>query len=461
MDRFIFFICLIISIIQLLILFYFYNKFWKRNASALLFLKVFFLINVYKITFNYLLVDILRIISGGSENREYGVSSFEILEVYGIEFVSNLVYFTFFTFFLIKLPRIKSNKLLINKQAIILIVFSILSILNQIFANFFSKYLWLFKDSLYFIGPICSIILVILGIKYKRKIWIILGTTPLILTILLNLIAGLRGSIVGISICFLIISYIELNKSQFKKILIIGVLPFIFLSLVQEKLSDIKYAFVVGVTNETIDVNSARSYLNFVTDFFSDNLKIEKNTAEQKSIFKEIEFRYGAPSMFAVGFLRIASRNEFVYFKPILNSFYSFMPRQLVDNKKPVSGSVDGTEKTMGMYICYKEITGSDVSMTDFLVGCHYYWEFGWFGVIILSIIPAFYNIILIFISKKWDYFGLSLIIISFKPFWLLSKLWISEIIIMIPTIILPSILLYNIIKNIFNIKINLNYNKI
>ena len=107
MDRFIFFICLIISILQLLILFYFYNKFWKRNASALLFLKVFFLINVYKITFNYLLVDILRIISGGSENKEYGVSSFEILEVYGIEFVSNLVYFTIFTFFLIKLPKIK------------------------------------------------------------------------------------------------------------------------------------------------------------------------------------------------------------------------------------------------------------------------------------------------------------------------------------------------------------------
>ncbi len=462
MGRLLFFICLVLSTLQLLLLFYLYNKYWKKNISILLLLKVFFLINVYKISFNYILVDILRIISDGSENKEYGVTNIEILQVYCIEFVSNLIYFLFFTLFLIliRLPKKNLNTISINKQANILIIFSILSLFNQAFPDIFSKYFWLFKDSLYFIGPICSIILLVFGIKYKRKIWLILAATPLMLSIILNLIAGLRGSIVGISICFIIISFIELKKAHFRKVLIIGILPFIFLSLIQEKLNDIKYAFVVGVTNETIDVNSASSYIDFVSDFFNENLKSNKNTAEHKSILKEIEFRYGAPSMFAVGFLRIASRNELVYFKPIANSFYAFLPRQLLDNKKPVSGSVDGTEKTMGMYTCYKEITGSDVSMTDFLVGCHFYWEFGWLGVLIFSIVPAFYNIIILFISKKWGYFGLAMMILSFKPFWFLSKLWISEIIIMIPTIILPSILLYKIINHILVININLKHSR-
>jgi hypothetical protein len=232
------------------------------------------------------------------------------------------------------------------------------------------------------------------------------------------------------------------------------------LALVQEKLSEIKYAFVVGVANETIDVSNLNGYVSFVKDFFNDNLKIEKNTQIGKSIFRELEYRYGASSLFAVGFLRIGSRNNFVYFKPIMNSFYSFLPRQLINTSKPISGSVDGTEKTMGMYVCYNEITGNDISMTDFFVSSHYYWEFGWFGILFFSFLPAIYNVFIIAISRNWGYFGSALLILSFKPYWLLSKLWISEIIIMIPTIVLPAIFLYKTLGLFFKIK-NLNTNKI
>jgi hypothetical protein len=433
-----------------------YRKFWKKSYGVLVLIKVFYFVNLYKILFNYVFVDILRFFSGGAENKLYGVSSFELLHVYGIELISNLIYFSCFTFLLIAahLGAAKKTEFAIKKQVLLLILISAFSVFNQIFTPFFSKYLWLFKDALYFIGPISSLIVIVIGIKLKNKKWIILGLLPLLLTFLLNLIAGLRGTIVGISICFIIISFIELNPNQFKKILLLGILPFLFLVLIQEKLSDIKYAFVIGVANETIDVNSAKSYVDFVSDFFQDNTKGDKNNAEHKSIFNEIEFRYGAPSLFAVGFLRIASRDEIVYFKPIFNSFYSFLPRQLLNEKKPISGSVDGTEKTMGMYVCYKEITGSDVSMTDFLVSSHYYWELGWLGVVLFSLIPAVYNVLIIKIVKNWDYFGVSLFILSFKPFWLLTKLWISEIIIMVPTIILPSILLFYILNFFLKIKI-------
>lgn len=459
MDRLFFFFCLCISVFQFLFIGYLYQYLWKKHApQVVILIKIFFYVNIYKIFFNYILVDILRIFSGGAENIEFGVSSFEIFEVYLIELVSNLIYFLGFTVLLILFCSSKKPvaTFSISRQVNILIFLGILSVFNQLLPTVFSKYLWLIKDSLYFLGPICSIIVLVLGIKFEKISWILLGSIPLLLTIVLNLIAGLRGAVVGISICFIILSIIELNRLQFKRVLIIGILPFILLSLIQEKLGEIKYAFVVGVANETIDVGSVSSYINFVQDFFSDNLKIDSDLNPSKPLYKEIEFRYGAPSLFAVGFLRIGSRGDFVFLKPILNSFYSFLPRQLITGKKPVSGSVDGTESTMGMYTCYKEVTGSDSTMTDFLVGGHYYWELGYFGVIFFSLIPAFYNIILILLAKNWGYFGIAILILSFKPYWFLSKLWLSEIIIMIPTIILPSILLFYLLRFFLRIKFSI-----
>lgn len=454
MESLPFVLCLFISIFQFLFLIFLYKTFWKKNTiSTLILIKVFFYVNLYRIIFNFIIVDILRIISGGAENKEYGVTGYEILQVYLLEFISNLIYFSVFTLllFAIKSTKKKNAGITLKKQVQILIIICILYICDQAFLQVFSRYFWLVKDAIYFIGPICSLLLLVIGIKNKKKLWILIGLFPLVITIILSLIAGLRGSIVGVSICFIIISFIELNRSQFKRALIIGILPILLLVSIQEKLKEIKYAFAVGVGNKTIDVNSVEGYVNFVVDFLNDDLKSGKIDIEPISIFREIEFRYGAPSLFSVGFLRIGSRDEFVYFEPILNSFYSFLPKQLLDKDKPVSGSVDGTEKTMGMYVCVKEITGSDTSMTDFFVSGHYYWELGWLGVFLFSIVPALYNIFIVLLARNWGYLGIALFILSFK--WLLSKLWLSEIIILISTVILPAIFLIVILNYILSIK--------
>lgn len=461
MDRLAFFVCLLVDIFQVGLIIYLYNYYWKKiEPDALLLLKLFLYINLYKLIFNGIIVDVLRIISGGAESRAYGVSSFEILNVIGIELISNIIYYSAFTFvlFLIKFKPSK-NKISLNEQIYILCSISLLSSLELVLPQFFTNILWLIKDALFFIGPICAIMVLILGIKYNKVFWILLGSLPIIITILVALISGLRGSIVGISICFMILSIIELDKKRVKKIILIGIIPILLLSLIQDNLNSLKYAFVVAVTNRTIDLNSISGYIDFLTAYFTDDSSIKKLDEEHKPIYREVEFRYGAPTLFAVGFVRMAERGEYALFNPIVNSFYSFLPRQIFGGDKPFPGSADGREKTMGMYACYKEITGYDYNMVDFSVSGHYYWEFGWIGVMILSIIPALYNVIVIQFCKRWSYIGAAILILSFKPFWFLTKLWISEIILMLPTILFPTLALIYILWYIFVlVKLLLNY---
>lgn len=443
-DSLIFFACLIIDLLTLGLVIYLYKHFWqKTDLSSLLLIKIFFYVNIYKLVFNGIIVNFLRMISEGSENKEYGVTSFEILKVVSIDFISNVFYFGFFTFLLILFKSKNSNSSMnISSQIAVLVFLSAFSTLNLLIPQFFINNLWLIKDALYYIGPISALLVLILGLKHDKKIWALMGLIPLIITILITLISGLRGSIVGISITFIILVIIELDRRKVKKIIAIGTFPLILLIAIQSNLNSIKYAFVVAVANKTIDFTSAKGYYDFLIAYISEDANIKKTDSEAKPFYKEIEFRFGAPTLFGVGFLRLASKGEYAYLNPILNSFYSFIPRQIFKGEKPFPGSADGTEKKMGMYACYNEITGYDYNMTDFSIASHYYWELGWFGVIFLSILPAIYNIIIFKIARNWGYVGAALVLLSFKPFWFLTKLWISEIIVMIPTIILPALLI-------------------
>ncbi len=456
MDRLFFLLCLFVSLIQISFVIYLYNRFWKHAPQSVIFLiNIFFYVNLYKLIFNGFLVDISRIVSNGSVNNSYAVTAYEIFEIYLIEFLSNLIYYFVFTLALNLVKRYfnKTFYFSIKHQSYTLLSICILYLLNISFPSIFSDYLWLIKASIDSIGPICALILLVIGIKNNRIYWVLLGGIPLIISIILSLIAGLRGTTVGITIYFLIITYLELNKKQFKKTLLIGILPFLILISIQSKLGEIKYAFASGVANGSIDITSFNGYVIFVKDILSNNLVSNSLVSENKSIVEEFEYRYGAPSLFAVGFLKYVEKYGYVGSNPISNSFYSFLPRQLLNSDKPFPGSVNGDEKTMGMYVCINEVTGGS-NMSDFFVGGHFFWEFGLLGVIILSSLSAFYNIVIIFISRKLGYFGVALLILSFKPFWILSKLWTSEIFIMIPTVILPSLLLYKLFISIYRIKL-------
>ena len=209
----------------------------------------------------------------------------------------------------------------------------------------------------------------------------------------------------------------------------------------------------VAAANETFDFGTFSGYFEFASAFLREDSRVVINEGNSNSLFEEVEFRYGAPSLFAVGFHRLASRGEFALFNPIINSFYSFLPRQVFSDKKPFPSSSDGTEKSMGMYKCITEVTGNDASMTDFYVGSHYYWEFGWFGLVFLSIVPAFFNAFVILFFKNWSYLGAAIFLLSLKPFWFIGKLWISEIITMIPTLMIPAVSLILVLRSFYRFR--------
>ena len=448
MDSLFFFTCLTINLLLVLFIYILYSKYWsKYDGKNSILMKLFFYINIYKLFFNGVIVDILRIFSGGTQNQKYDVASFEILNVVMIDFISNIIYFSFFTFLLFLFVKKKEKinlKISLEKQLSVLTVISILTIGTYLFRTFFQEKLWLFNSAINFIGPICAVLTCFLALKLKKYFLFSIGTLTLIIIIFFTILNGLRGSIFGIGILILLFSYIEFDTKTLKKVLLAGIIPVILVYNISVNLSSIKYAIVEAAANNTYDFSNYNGYLNFAKGYFANDPKIKKIKTKSKPILEEFEFRFGAPTLFSVGFLRLVERNDYAYAQPILNSFYSFLPRQLFTSEKPWPSSSDGSEKSMGMYKCVSEIVGTQKKtfMTDFSVASHFYWEFGWLGVFFLSLIPAIYNIIIFSISRFKSYVGVVLFLVSFKPFYFYTKLWISEIITMIPTIILPTLLL-------------------
>lgn len=447
-DRLTYLLIFIINIIVFFTAIFFYKKVWYKKNNQLLF-KIFLYFTLYKILLHGVIVNFLRFLSNGKINKLFYVSTYEIFRTEFVEFISNIIYLTTFTLFAYFLTDHKSKttntfKWEIRVLKLLVFIYFIYLLLPT---NIIAVYFWLFDSVFYYAGIISACLLLILCIKENNKLFLILSALCLALFFIKQIITGARGGIVIVSLTIIIFSSIILDRSKFKKLLIVTVLPIALLLILQNNLKEIKSAFAISYAAKEYDFNSASGFVNFIIDYSSNSLK--KNVDPDKnSTFDEIEFRFGAASMFASGFYRFTDREGYVLFEPIKNSLYTFLPRQLFGDNKPFPSSFDGTEYGMGMYTCYREIDFFSYSMTDFYVSGHYFWEFGIFGVLLFSTLAAVYNILIIIISSKYYYYiGAVLLVLSFKPFWILPKLWISEIISMIPILILPFIILISILK--------------
>lgn len=397
-------------------------------------------------------MDILRTISGGKINKEFGVSEFEILKITAFEASSNLIYLLLFFVLASFLKKINTKGLNEGFQYFVLFSFSISSVFTLIFPSIFDSALWFFKGSFSNMGAICSVILLVRCVESKQRTYLLIAVLNIILIFAVNMIAGLRGSIVGIVLILLAYSYTVLPSHILRKMIYISIFPVLLVVFIGSYLGELKYQFAVNASSKEFELKNIVDYYNFVTEFMSPDL-LDSKQADSKSILDEIEFRYGAPSLFGVGFIRMYDRGASAGFNTEFNSLYSFLPREIVGENKPVSGSVDGTEQGMGMYSSYKEITGSDSVMSDFYVSGHYYWQFGFLGVVVLSALASIYTFFVLLFVNKYFYVGHALWLVSFKPFWLLPKLWFSEIIIMCSTIFLPTLFVIFMFRTIYIVK--------
>ncbi|MBR2648189.1 MAG: hypothetical protein IKD55_05075 [Sediminibacterium sp.] len=419
-------------------------------------LQLFYSVLIYKCLFHGILVDVLRILSNGAVNREYGVKDYELFYITLIEFSSNIVYLAVFLILRRIIAFGAPSKSLKSNEIYILTTLSLLSSISYVIPGIFNSFFWFINPLLIAIGPISSVILTIWGIKNRNNYNLAIGLTNIILTFLINMIAGLRGAIVGILVLLVILSIIELNAKTIKKYILYAFIPVTLLYFVQTKLGPLKYAFAISVANKSLDLQNPMSYINFINDFINGEIINETDfEAVESSFINDVEFRYGAASMFAVGFLRMYNNGYIAQLKIESNTIKAFMPRQIIGDDKPVSGSLDGTEKTMGMYACYNEITGDNHNMTDFYVSGHYYWQFGFFGVFLFSFVASIFSFSIYFLSKGYELLGQAFWLLSFKPFWFLPKIWMAEAIIMSKTqffplgVVLFSFIVLHKIKNI------------
>ena len=168
-----------------------------------------------------------------------------------------------------------------------------------------------------------------------------------------------------------------------------------------------------------------------------------------RPFFKEIDFRFGAPTHYSVGFFRMFDKGESAGLKPVINSLYAPIPRKFMPDK-PVPCSVDGELYGMGMYKTYNEISPGYANMTDFSTAAHTYWELGLFGIIFFSIIPAIYVFYSIKLFRKFDLLGPCFFLAIFKPWgYNEPKIWVSEIVLQLSQVILVSLVLLFVYKKL------------
>lgn len=452
MDYFILFICLIIDLITVYLT-YELKKTWTKSSLNSDFVNIIYYILQFRFIFFGLVVSLLRIFSKGAVLEEYNVEIEELLYVYIIEFISNLIFLLIFTYFINFLK--KKRKIKNFKEQNILFVFSFFSInflLILLFPGYFENLYGFLFSAIYFYGIISSVFLLIFSIKNKKYLLLLLSITCILIFFSKGIISGLRGGIVGLVLLFIILTYTMLSYKFFKKMIVFSFFFSIIFYQVNTNLNSIKYEFVVAYANKKFDFNTIKGNVDFMNYYLTEKYDpVESDNNSNSSFLKEYEFRFGAASMFSVGFLRLAQKSEYAYFNPLLNGFYSFLPKTLIDFKKPVTGSKDGSLESTGMYISISEITGTKYSMTDFLVGPHYFWELGYAGIIIYSFLSGLSLFVIVRWLESYGLLGLSFLILMSKPFWFQLKLWPSEIITLTITTLIPIVVLTNLL--IFFIK--------
>ena len=453
-------LCLFLNFSILLFAFKSWIYLSRKKKNIKVFIDIFYLIIIFRIVSSGIIVDILRILSSGKINEKFAVLPYEIFEVTLFEFISNIIYLGTFLFLCMKVNFKRNYSKFHKNELAILCFFSVGSVFCLIFQGFTEKYLWLFKNSLIVFGSVSSVILLINSFLRNDKLKY-LALINIILIFIINLIAGLRGAIFGLTIIALIYAYIQLPKKSFRKIIYMSFFPLLISLIASTYLGQVKYFYAVNSSSLNFKLENFKDYYNYASELFSSGLINNNNNSDFKitKIFDEIEYRFGASSLFGVGLIRLYDKSYSAGLKTEKNSFYSFLPRQIVGENKPVSGSVDGTKQTMGIYASYYEIAGVRGVMTDFYVSSHYYWQFGIIGVLVFSFLASIYSFLFLNFILRLNLLGYVFWIVSFKPYYFLPKLWFSEIIIMLSTIILPTIFLLYLFRILQNIKIKKSNN--
>ena len=272
----------------------------------------------------------------------------------------------------------------------------------------------------------------------------LLSFSALMLITIIGISGGSHGNIVAPFI-YIIFYYIFHNKHQ--ALLYVGVLSMVFLLFFSQQMHQLRS---YQTAYNTIPLTEVYKLLYS----FEDSPVSDIYTANRNFLDK-VEWRFGENSRKSVGYIRMYDDGESPSYMPLINSLY-LLPRNFYKDK-PVPGSVDGDASTTGMRLIHNKIDGAKWNMSAFFTGLHSFWEYGFTGLIVTSILIGLYSAAVILFCGNLIYLGLPLIIVLHDTWWEMPKLWSSEVVIQFTRIVIPFLIvwyiykyIYIIIKNIF-----------
>lgn len=422
------------SIILFLILF-----FWTRTRNQFVVpvvMDVIFFFAAYKVTAYLFLPTWYRMIDGYQHELNDGIDLTNLAFVYAIECVSYAVWLLAIYIITGALNRRRKHMGMVHdlrcaeagRSQALLIVITLGAIIY-----YFVQLGYIDNsavDSVFiFFGPLLSYGGMVLGpyllVMKQRKHQILFRGCGLILSAQILIGLSTRGVFVYMIIWIIFLVFFA-RKSRIVRL--VTVASFL--------LSVIFYIAMGGLPQFSIsDVAGERA---IVTD-------VSTEKAGDRTALEEISWRFGASTRFSTAFIVMYNRGDGAGINPIKNSLLGFMPRKFWPDK-PYPSTLNGDDVySQGMYLIDREILGYERgSMCEFCTGAHFYWEFGFMGVIVLSAISGIYITLCAHYFVKMGSMALPLMVVIFKPWgYVEPKIWVSEIAFQLYTIIIPLLVLW------------------
>ena len=413
-----------------------------RTSSNSFYIDLVFQIFRFRIILFYILPSVTRFVFNWENDKLDHVTSMEISVVYLLELLSHFIYYLSFLFLLKKNKydlslEYKCNAILNYIVLACLLLYCYFSITGfNLFADEEapSDSLWIIRPLIMAVGSVMCFYVLVLGTKYWKKSIVFVSFFSVILYLILSFFSGVRGKVFW-PILWMIFCVCYFRKDQIKRYLYFGAVILVILAIFQGGMT----AFRSGEASDVKEI--------------IDGISSAKDKSE-RTLYKEIDYRFGSLTRYSVGFLRMAERGYYAGLNPILNSLYSPIPRVIMPDK-PVPCSVDGELHGMGMYLCVSEITkGESLSMVEFSTASHAYWELGIIGLLLFSFIPSLYVYLSILFFRRMDLLGPCFLFAIFKPWGYNDpKIWVSEIIMQIPQLYLGSYCFIFIYRRLSKIK--------
>jgi len=395
-----------------------------------------FFFALYKVMAYYVAPVLFNILSNFRYVREDGVELISLVYLYGIEAVSWIAWLAGLIVVAVWFKRrgalkdhdlINENKDDLAKWSLVLlslgfVYLRVTAIADTFYGSVYPWYLEVTKSLISYVGPPASVVLLVIGFKRWGLSFGILG--------LLTFVVGFatvssRGALIY-SIVFLVYLLNNFSASRKAKYLLAsGILGLLVL-----------YFSFGGVPTAEISIDDNYS--------FSIEAGVAADKKGSKTSLEEIEWRFGALSRMSTKFIDMYDRGDGAGINPIRNSFLGFLPRS-VNPDKPHPSTVDGDDYySQGMYLLYREVYGYNTySMVEFSSGGHAYWEFGWFGVLVLSAISGIYIGLCLYYFQNLGLLSIPFVLATFKPWGYVDpKIWVSDIVMQGYQLILPLILI-------------------